>query len=95
MTFSEKLRWGRTDPVTKTLSEIEDQEKGRFEVAAKRMMAKRGDDVAKAFAGSPCIPRRTPPWWASSTPVPLAQAPMCAVGMENQGILRGFKTTLT
>ena len=54
MTFSGKLRWGRTDPVTKTLSEIERiiKKKDDLKWLQKRMMAKRGDDVAKAFAGS-------------------------------------------
>ena len=54
MAFSGKLRWGRTDPVTKTLSEIERiiKKKDDLKWLSKRMMAKRGDDVAKAFAGS-------------------------------------------
>ena len=54
MTFSGKLRWGRTDPVTKTLAEIERiiKKKDDLKWLQKRMMAKRGDDVAKAFAGS-------------------------------------------
>jgi len=54
MTFSGKLRWGRTDPVTKTLNEIEKiiHKKDDLKWLSKRMMAKRGDDVAKAFAGS-------------------------------------------
>lgn len=54
MTFSGKLRWGRTDPVTKTLNEIEKiiHKKDDIKWLSKRMMAKRGDDVAKAFAGS-------------------------------------------
>lgn len=54
MTFSGKLRWGRTDPVSKTLSEIEKiiKKKDDLKWLQKRMMAKRGDDVAKAFAGS-------------------------------------------
>ena len=54
MAFSGKLRWGRTDPVTKTLSEIEKiiKKKDDLKWLQKRMMAKRGDDVAKAFAGS-------------------------------------------
>lgn len=54
MTFTGKMRWGRTDPVTKTLAEIEKiiRKKDDTKWLAKRMMAKRGDDVAKAFAGS-------------------------------------------
>lgn len=54
MTFSGKLRWGRTDPVTKTLNEIGKiiHKKDDIKWLSKRMMAKRGDDVAKAFAGS-------------------------------------------
>ena len=54
MTFSGKLRWGRTDPVSKTLAEIEKiiKKKDDLKWLQKRMMAKRGDDVAKAFAGS-------------------------------------------
>ena len=54
MVFSGKLRWGRTDPVTKTLSELEKiiKKKDDLRWLSKRMMSKRGDDVAKAFAGS-------------------------------------------
>jgi gluconate kinase len=54
MTFQGRLRWGRVDPVTKTLSEIEKiiRKKDDLKWLSKRMMAKRGDDVAKAFAGS-------------------------------------------
>ena len=54
MEFGGKLRWGRTDPVTKTLAEIEKiiKKKNDLKWLSKRMMAKRGDDVAKAFAGS-------------------------------------------
>ena len=54
MEFGRKLRWGRTDPVTKTLAEIEKiiKKKNDLKWLSKRMMAKRGDDVAKAFAGS-------------------------------------------
>lgn len=54
MEFTGKLRWGRTDPVTKTLNEIEKiiKKKNDLKWLSKRMMAKRGDDVAKAFAGS-------------------------------------------
>ena len=54
MEFSGKLRWDRTDPVTKTLSELEKiiKKKDDLRWLSKRMMSKRGDDVAKAFAGS-------------------------------------------
>ena len=54
MEFSGKLRWGRTDPVTKTLSELEKiiKKKDDLKWLSKRMMSKRGDDVSKAFAGS-------------------------------------------
>ena len=54
MLFEGKLRWGRTDPVTKSLKEIETivRKKDDTKWLSKRMMAKRGDDVAKAFAGS-------------------------------------------
>ncbi|MAJ01904.1 MAG: hypothetical protein CMA10_05820 [Euryarchaeota archaeon] len=54
MTFQGKLSWGRTDPVTKTLREIERIIKKKDDLGwlTKRMMAKRGDPVAKAFAGS-------------------------------------------
>jgi len=54
MTWNGKLRWGRTDPVTKTLRELEKiiTKKNDTKWLGKRMMAKRGDPVAKAFAGS-------------------------------------------
>ena len=54
MQFKGKLGWGRTDPVTKTLSHLEKIIKKKNDVSwlAKRMMAKRSDPVAKAFAGS-------------------------------------------
>ena len=54
MEFTGRLRWGRIDPVTKTLNEIERiiKKKNDLRWLSKRMMAKRGDDVAKAFAGS-------------------------------------------
>ena len=54
MTWNGKLRWGRTDPVTKTLRELEKiiKKKNDIKWLGKRMMAKRGDPVAKAFAGS-------------------------------------------
>jgi hypothetical protein len=54
MMWKGRLRWGRTDPVTKTLSELKTIIKKKNDVRwlGKRMMAKRGDPVAKAFAGS-------------------------------------------
>ena len=54
MTWSGKLRWGRTDSVTKTLKELERviSKKNDIKWLGKKMMAKRGDPVAKAFAGS-------------------------------------------
>ncbi len=54
MTWTGKLKWGRTDPVTKTLRDLRkvlDKRNDR-KWLAKRMMAKRGDDVGKALAGS-------------------------------------------
>jgi hypothetical protein len=54
MTWKGRLRWGRVDPVTKTLNELRKIIKKKNDVRwlNKRMMAKRGDPVAKAFAGS-------------------------------------------
>ena len=54
MVWKGKMRWGRTDPVTKTLKELNKiiDKKHDTKWLAKRMMAKRGDPVAKAFAGS-------------------------------------------
>ena len=54
MTWKGKLRWGRTDPVTKTMKSLETiiRKKNDITWLSKRMMAKRGDPVAKAFAGS-------------------------------------------
>ena len=45
---------GRTDPVTKTLKELDKIISKKYDTKwlSKRMMAKRGDPVAKAFAGS-------------------------------------------
>ena len=54
MTWTGKLKWGKTDPVTKTLRDLRkilDKRHDR-KWLAKRMMAKRGDDVGKALAGS-------------------------------------------
>ena len=54
MTWTGKLKWGRTDPVTKTLRDLRkilDKRHDR-KWLGKRMMAKRGDDVGKALAGS-------------------------------------------
>jgi len=54
MTWKGRLRWGRVDPVTKTLKELRKIIKKKNDVRwlNKRMMSKRGDPVAKAFAGS-------------------------------------------
>jgi len=54
MTWTGKLKWGRTDPVTKTLRDLRKILDRRYDKKwlAKRMMAKRGDDVGKAMAGS-------------------------------------------
>ena len=54
MLFDGKMRWGRTDPVSKTLKELDViiRKKDDMKWLSKRMMAKRGDAVAKAFAGS-------------------------------------------
>jgi hypothetical protein len=54
MMWKGRLRWGRKDPVTKTLNELKIIIKKKNDVRwlGKRMMAKRGDPVAKAFAGS-------------------------------------------
>jgi|TARA_B110000444_G_C18850088_1_gene604862 hypothetical protein len=54
MLWKGRLRWGRVDPVTKTLNELNKIIKRKNDVRwlGKRMMSKRGDPVAKAFAGS-------------------------------------------
>lgn len=54
MTWNGKLKWGRTDPVTKTLRDLRKILDKRHDTRwlTKRMMAKRGDGVGKAFAGS-------------------------------------------
>jgi hypothetical protein len=54
MSWTGKLKWGRTDPVTKTLAELRKILAKRHDRKwlGKRMMAKRGDDVGKALAGS-------------------------------------------
>ena len=54
MMWKGRLRWGRKDPVTKTLNELKIIIKKKNDVRwlGKRMMARRGDPVAKAFAGS-------------------------------------------
>jgi len=54
MMWKGRLRWGRVDPVTKTLKELRKIIKKKNDVRwlNKRMMSKRGDPVAKAFAGS-------------------------------------------
>lgn len=54
MVWKGKMRWGRADPVSKTLKELDRiiAKKNDTKWLSKRMMAKRGDPVAKAFAGS-------------------------------------------
>jgi len=54
MLWKGKMSWGRTDPVTKTLRELDKiiSKKNDTKWLSKKMMAKRGDPVAKAFAGS-------------------------------------------
>ena len=54
MLWKGKMRWGRTDPVTKTLKELDKIISKKYDTKwlSKRMMAKRSDPVAKAFAGS-------------------------------------------
>jgi len=54
MTWTGKLKWGRVDPVTKTLAELRKimQKRNDVKFLSKRMMAKRGDPVGKAMAGS-------------------------------------------
>lgn len=54
MLWKGKMRWGRTDPVTKTLKQLDKIIAKKYDLKwlSKRMMAKRGDPVAKAFAGS-------------------------------------------
>lgn len=54
MVWKGKMRWGRRDPVSKTLKELDRiiAKKNDTKWLSKRMMAKRGDPVAKAFAGS-------------------------------------------
>ena len=54
MLWKGKMRWGRTDSVTKTLKELDKIIAKKYDTKwlSKRMMAKRGDPIAKAFAGS-------------------------------------------
>ena len=54
MTWTGKLKWGRVDPVTKTLAELRKilLKRNDLKFLSKRMMAKRGDPVGKALAGS-------------------------------------------
>ena len=54
MIWTGRLKWGRTDPVTKTLREMRRilSKRNDTKWLAKRMMAKRGDLVGKALAGS-------------------------------------------
>ena len=54
MRFKGRLRWGRKDPVTKSIERIEGVIKNKDNVKwlNKAMVAKRGDPLTKAFAGS-------------------------------------------
>ena len=54
MTWKGRLSWGRKDPVTKTLQNLRKIVANKDDVKwlSKRMLAKRGDPVGKALAGS-------------------------------------------
>lgn len=54
MTWTGRLKWGRTDPVTKTLASLRKVLDNRHNKKwlGKKMMAKRGDNIAKALAGA-------------------------------------------
>ena len=54
MTWKGRLSWGRKDPVTKTLQDLRKivAKKDDMKWLSKRMLAKRGDPVGKALAGS-------------------------------------------
>ena len=54
MTWKGRLSWGRRDPVTKTLLNLKKivAKKDDVKWLSKRMLAKRGEPVGKAFAGS-------------------------------------------
>ena len=54
MTWKGRLSWGRKDPVTKTLQNLRKivTKKDDVKWLSKRMLAKRGDPVGKALAGS-------------------------------------------
>ena len=54
MTWKGRLSWGRKDPVTKTLQDLKKivAKKDDVKWLSKRMLAKRGDPVGKALAGS-------------------------------------------
>ena len=54
MTWKGRLSWGRRDPVTKTLLDLKKivAKKNDAKWLSKRMLAKRGDPVGKALAGS-------------------------------------------
>jgi hypothetical protein len=54
MTWKGRLSWGRRDPVTKTLLDLKKivAKKDDVKWLSKRMLAKRGDPVGKALAGS-------------------------------------------
>ena len=54
MTWNGKLKWGRTDPVTKTLRELRKilDKRHNKKWLVKKMRAKRGDAVGKALEGT-------------------------------------------
>jgi len=54
MTWKGRLSWGRRDPVTKTLQDLKKivAKKNDVKWLSKRMLAKRGNPVGKALAGS-------------------------------------------
>ena len=54
MTWKGRLSWGRRDPVTKTLLDLKKivAKKNDVKWLSKRMLAKRGNPVGKALAGS-------------------------------------------
>ncbi len=54
MTWKGRLSWGRRDPVTKTLQDLKKiiAKKNDLRWLSKRMLAKRGNPVGKALAGS-------------------------------------------
>ena len=68
MSWNGKLKWGRTDPVTKTLRELRKILSKRHDKKwlAKRMMAKRGDPEAEPYyvkLSWPWCSSWCRPWW--------------------------------